>query len=45
LQQTAQYKIETSSDKKTESNMDFSKLTNPNAKSAIEALQANEFNA
>lgn len=25
--------------------MDFSKLTNPNAKSAIEVLQANEFNA
>lgn len=40
--QTTQNKNQTSSNKNTENNMDFSKLTNPTVKSAIEALQAND---
>lgn len=42
--QTAQNKNQNSSNKNAERNMDFSKLTNPTVKSAIEAMQANELN-
>lgn len=40
--QTTTNKNQTSLNKKTENNMDISKITNPTVKNAIEALQAND---